>query len=313
MSLAFGALAAAIMVPVNRPDSAVNLAPSEPLSWSKMESWLDELEEEKVAEPEALEKVREQVQQLRDHDNKDWFSHSSLEATDSLAEQLRQSINELGKNAHTAERTLSSLQKFQDDLSATTRDNLVQKYQDALKNLASNQLSPNSELLKQLQSINPAQLKQLSTEQLQRLSNQLKNSAGACKQCLGMGDGELPYGWEQGLDLITLREGNAYPLGSGQIPGRGGVSRGPGTAPITLSETPTNLRTNNPEQVRTDDYSRASLGDTLSISDGQHEVDTTITGPTTAGSIESTGSGGDRIWRDSLMPNEKEILRKFFE
>ncbi|MEM7143695.1 MAG: hypothetical protein AAF591_01080 [Verrucomicrobiota bacterium] len=309
--LVSGAIAAALLVPIKITDPADHLAPSEPLSWSKMESWLDELEEEEVAEPEALEKIREQVQQLRDHDNNEWFSHSSLEATDNLAEQLRQSINELGKDAHTAERTLSSLQNFSDELSATNRDNLINKYQEALKGLASNQLSPNFELLKHLQNIDPAQLKQLNPEELQRLSQQLKKSAGACKQCLGMGNGELPYGWETGLDLLNM--GEAPPRAGGLRPGRGGITRGPGTAPITLSDTPTDLRTNNPEQVQTNDYSRASLGDTLSITDGQHEIDETITGPTTAGSIESTGSGGDRIWRDSLMPDEKEILKRFFE
>ena len=99
----------------------------------------------------------------------------------------------------------------------------------------------------------------------------------------------------------------------GQMPGRGGVQRGPGPAPLFLGDEETNLGTNNIEGVENQDFSKAAPGQVLGIGQAEHEIDETKTGPQQAGSVGSTGQGGDTIWRESLMPSEKAVLKRYFK
>lgn len=113
------------------------------------------------------------------------------------------------------------------------------------------------------------------------------------------------------LALINGGQGTASRPGEG--PGRGGVSRGPGTAPITLADEASDLGTVKLEAVSNQDLSRALPADVVGISEGEHELDQSGTGPRTAGDIGSAGRGGETVWRDTLAPEEKAILKQFFE
>jgi hypothetical protein len=42
-------------------------------------------------------------------------------------------------------------------------------------------------------------------------------------------------------------------------------------------------------------------------------VDESKVGPSDGGGTNAKGKGGDRVWKDSLLPNEKKALKKFFE
>ena len=52
---------------------------------------------------------------------------------------------------------------------------------------------------------------------------------------------------------------------------------------------------------------------TLGIQDGKHEVDKTVTGPTAAGAVQNQGQGGEQVWRESLTPEEKAVLKRVFK
>ena len=95
-------------------------------------------------------------------------------------------------------------------------------------------------------------------------------------------------------------------------PGRGGITRGPGEAPISLGE-PQHLGTQNFEAVQNPDLSRAAPGDLISLSQSKHDIDKSKIGPQQAGAIKSTGRGGDTIWKESLLPAEKELLKRYFK
>ena len=45
----------------------------------------------------------------------------------------------------------------------------------------------------------------------------------------------------------------------------------------------------------------------------KHEIDETKTGPREAGAVKSVGQGGETIWRESLMPDEKAVLKRYFK
>jgi hypothetical protein len=50
----------------------------------------------------------------------------------------------------------------------------------------------------------------------------------------------------------------------------------------------------------------------LQIQDGEHTRDGSASVPSIGGDA-SKGSGGDRIWRESLAPDEQRALKKYFE
>jgi hypothetical protein len=65
--------------------------------------------------------------------------------------------------------------------------------------------------------------------------------------------------------------------------------------------------------LETKDLSRAAPGDLLELQDGEHDVDRSGSKITQGGNTEATGKGGDRVWRESLNPDEQRVLKRFFE
>ena len=98
----------------------------------------------------------------------------------------------------------------------------------------------------------------------------------------------------------------------GKGPGRGGITRGPGPAPMFFGDE-SDLKTNNLEGVQNKDFSKAAPGEILGIGEAEHEIDETKVGPREAGAVKSVGQGGDTVWRESLMPDEKAVLKRYFK
>jgi hypothetical protein len=61
------------------------------------------------------------------------------------------------------------------------------------------------------------------------------------------------------------------------------------------------------------DMSKAQLGTLLNLQDGKHDVDKTYAGPQAAGRTENQGQGGQQVWRESLTPEEKAVLKRVFK
>lgn len=186
---------ASIFVPIQGVLAAAaknNLPPNEPAAWEQMEEWLDELEEENLIDDKSLEEAREKIDELREQPEDDWFSHSSMEATDSLKESLGRDLQEMSRDLATLERDLNALQNFSSQMSEEAKQMMMNEYSEALKELGLNNMELNKDLAKQLkqmqdamqeamkkQGMTPSEaaqqmLSQLSPEQLQQLREQLK-------------------------------------------------------------------------------------------------------------------------------------------
>ena len=61
------------------------------------------------------------------------------------------------------------------------------------------------------------------------------------------------------------------------------------------------------------DISRALPRELVKIGTGSHNVDKAKVGPRDAGTVKSTGSGGEAVWRDALLPKEKSALKRYFK
>ncbi|MDF1751672.1 MAG: hypothetical protein P1U89_02735 [Verrucomicrobiales bacterium] len=171
----------AIFVPIpNLQAKAGNLPPNEPGAWKQMEEWLTALEEENLIDEASLESAQEKIDELRQQPEDEWFSHSSMEATDSMRDALGRDLQDAARDLQALERDLAALENYSGKMSEEAREMLMKEYDEALKNLGLNNMKLNQDLMKQLQNmdlsqLSKEQLNQLSKEQLQKLREQLKS------------------------------------------------------------------------------------------------------------------------------------------
>jgi hypothetical protein len=307
-----GCLAAALWIPI--APGSIALPEVEPQAWEQMDQWLEKLNDQQVITPEEKAEQAGKVTELREQPKEKWFSHDSLHASDTLKEQLQREIQKLGQDMQNAERSLNALENYADQLSQAAKDKLLKEFNEAVEGLKGNSLEMDPQLLKELAEMDLKNLKSMSKEQLDQLRKSLKEKAGACEG-LGQGQGFLGDGEGDDDKLAEMlgELGTGDGEGEGDQPGKGGISRGPGTAPLTLSNEENRFDTAKREAVSNTDLSRAQLGTQLGIQDGKHEVDKTYGGPAAAGNVGSAGQGGEQVWRDSLTPEEKAVLKRVFQ
>lgn len=304
------------------PVSTTAIAPppnAEPQAWQQMEEWLSKLEEEKLITPEEKEEQAAKIADLRDQPPEKWFSHDSLHASDTLKDQLQRDMARLSQNLSRLERSLNALQNHAEQLSQTSKDQLLSDIGETLRDLQKSGLELHPDLLKELKNAAPENLSSLSPEQLNELKDTLKKGAEGMS---GLGSNPGFLGDGTGADdelaemLRQMGEGNmpnAFQDGKDSQPGEGGISRGPGTAPLTLADEENNFGTNKSEAVSNPDLRHAQLSTQLGVQDGQHKVDKTYQGPTAAGQTTHTGQGGEQVWRDTLTPEEQAVLKRVFK
>lgn len=73
------------------------------------------------------------------------------------------------------------------------------------------------------------------------------------------------------------------------------------------------LGTSNIEQVTNPDLERAAPGEVLGLGETEHEIDEEGFQRQSSGDIKNKGRGGDAVWRESLMPTEKKLLKRYFQ
>lgn len=265
----------------------------EPIAWTQLESWLQTLDQAKILDQPALEKLKEQVDDLRHQPEQDWYSQSSLEAGDALRQQTGQSLRDLEANLQKSSDLIAQAQRA-GQMSASDLQAVSASLREAAQGMLSGNLPLNKELAGQLRNFDPSTLKAMSAEQMQALRQRLISGAKICSQCVG------PNATQPGLSKTGER-----PSGH---PGGGGP------APLTLDNQPENLHTRRNEGDSNADPARALPAEVIAIAKGKHTVDkTTPAGPVEAGAISSAGEGGDAVWRDSLTPDEREVLEKYFK
>lgn len=304
-------LALALWIPI-APDAAA-LPTVQPQAWEQMDQWLEKLKAEKVITPEEKAEQAAKVEALREQPKEKWFSHESLHASDTLKEQLQREVQKLGQNMNHAERSLNALQNYADKLSQESKERLLKEFDEAVEGLKGSSLEMDPALLKELADMDLKSLKSLSGEQLDQLRKSLKDKAGAIEG-LGKDPGFLGDGEGEDDELAEkLGKMGRGSDGYEDEPGSGGITRGPGTAPLTLSDEENRFDTSKREGLSNTDLSHMQVGTTLGIQEGKHEVDKTYKGPTAAGKVSSTAQGGEQVWKDSLTPEEKAVLKRVFE
>jgi hypothetical protein len=300
-------LAAGVWMPMAARQAAVSNPPEEPQAWKQLSAELDHLTKEEVVDEKYLEETRRKLEELKSQEEEQWFSHSSLEATDSLKKAHRAETERVERELGKADKALGALEKNAGSMGEAEKNRVMEEFDQALQGLQNGAMKPNPELLEQMRKMDLKNLGDLSPEQLQQLRENLRKHAKGMKGQEGeAGDwqDELLAGDGEG-------EGNGGKPGDGD--GAGGVDRGPGHAPGVLGAEKDKLETGEMAALEAKDLSRAAPGDLLELQDGEHEVDRSGSVITGGGDTQATGKGGDRVWRESLDPDEQRVLKRFFE
>lgn len=316
-----GSIALALWLPLASDVQATNTPAMEPQAWQQMEEWLDKLEEEKLLTPEEKEEQMAKISDLREQAPEKWFSHDSLHASDTLKEQLQRDMAKIAQNLSTLERSMNLLKNHSDKLSQAAKEQLLKDFDEALKELQNSPMDIHPDLLKELAQIDPKNMPAMSNEQMQKLRDAMKQGAKGLKEMaqqnpgfLGDGEGEEDELAEMLGELGQGRggEGQEGEGEEGDQPGKGGVNRGPGSAPLSLAPNENDFGTQKNEAVSNSNLDHAQASTMLNIKDGKHEVDKTYNGPTSTGSAQE-GKGGEQVWRDTLTPEEKAVLKRVFK
>lgn len=311
-------LGAGLLIPLHRllPAPAT---PDQPQAWERTESELAKLEEEKVVDQEYIEEVRKKIEDLRAQDPQEWFSHASMEATDNMRKEHKAEAKRLEREMSQASKALEALQS-NPQLADKEKARMANEFDQAMKGMQNGAMKPNPALLEQLKGLDPNHLGKLTPEQLQQLQQNLKKNAEQL-QCQGQqGEGGQGDEW---LDELLADgsepgeggegQGQGEGEGEGEEPGKGGINRGPGHDPNLLGKASKELETGDMQGLKATDLSRSLPGDLLEVQDGKHDVDTSASKVSGGGDVSDTGKGGDRVWKDSLDPQEQKALKKFFE
>jgi hypothetical protein len=321
--VALAILAVGLFIPISAKTQIDPPPSSQPQAWNEIESQLEKLTEEAMVDDSYIEEMEKRLEQLRAQDERDWFSHSSLEATDSLKETQRANIDKLQQDLTEAQNSLESLNEKDGALDSTQRQKLAENFEKALEDIQKGEMKPNPELLEKLSQLDPENLGNLSPEKLEQLKENMQKLQESLENAQ-QGEGQEEDWNEQLLgdqgegncENGNCKDGNCLGggecKGEGDKPGNGGVDRGPGHDPNVLKNEKEVLDVGELTSLEAKDLSRATPGDLLQIQDGEHTRDGSASVPSIGGDA-SKGSGGDRIWRESLAPDEQRALKKYFE
>lgn len=287
----FALLAAGVWIPVAARRTAEHTPPDQPQAWKQLAAELENLSISEVVEETYLEETREKLDELRAQAEQEWFSHSSLEATDSLEKSHHAETARMARDLGTAERALGELQKNTGSGGEAEKNRLMEEFDQASKALRNGAMKPNAELLEQLRKMDLKNLPDLSPDQLRQLRENLEKHGQCLAEC--QGPGENPA--------------------AGNTAGNGGVNRGPGHDPNVLGAEKAALDTGEMAALEAKDLSRAAPGDLLELQDGEHEMNREASKLSVGGNTEATGKGGDRVWKESLDPDEQRALKRFFD
>lgn len=294
-------LAAGLFLPIAAKGSATAGGPEEPQAWRQLTSELDHLTQEEVVDEKYLEETRKRLEELKSQEEEQWFSHSSLEATDSLKKSHRAESERVERELGRAEKALGELEKNAGTASQAEKNRLMEEFDQALQGLQNGAMKPNPQLLEQMKQLDLKDMAKLSPEQMQQMRENLKKHAEAMKKGKGEGEGD---DWSD-----ELLDGE----GEGENEGAGGLNRGPGKGSGVLGAEKDGIETGKLTGLQAKDLSQATPGDLLELQDGEHEVDDSASKTSAGGDTEATGKGGDRVWRDALDPAEQRTLKRFFE
>lgn len=331
VALVAGMLAAGALVPVADADAPRGLPERPPVDAETVARWVEELRHERAIDESSAEEVAARVDELVSRPRERWYEHAGLEAAAHLREQTAADIEALARDLAAAGSAAEALAGA-DPLAPRDAAAAKARLADAAARLAADGLRPSATAAAELAKRSPEGLGELSPEDLARLAEALAANRTALREALARsggfdldafdagepcpdcgGDGTCRHG-ATGKPCAKCGKAHcaACAAKAGSKAGRGGISRGPGTAPLSLGEERA-LGTERSERVTAPvDVERGAAGELLEVLDGEPAREEDWTGPTDGGAA-ADGGGGGAVRVDELLPHERATLRRYFK
>jgi hypothetical protein len=303
-------LAAAALVPISRPMVAKERVIEKPSSLQQVDAWMEKLREEKIADERDLETLQGKMDEILQRPAENWYEHASLEAADHLRDQTGETLNNMAKNFAKAAGAMNQMGALQPGEKSDMADQAEEEFRKAMEGLSSGSLKSSPSAMGELKNLDPSALKSMTSDQLKQMADHLAQNADLARQLTEGTKWEMSEEMIQGL---CNKEGE----GKGKQrpgPGNGEIQRGPGEAPLTLGMDGSPVDPTKQEALKSNlDLQRAAISDVTGVSNGQHQVDKGAFQNQSGGTLQTIGQGGDAVWTDSLLPSEREVLRKYFK
>jgi hypothetical protein len=287
-------LAVAGFIPISKAQEPKSAPLTPPLAWKEVDDWLRGVEKKELASPETVSAWEERLNRLRRQPESAWYGHGSLEAGDTLHQQLEAGLRSMGNDMDEAADALDTLESVggkSHDAEAGAAD---QQLDRAMQRLEAGSVPLNPKLLSELKGLKGTHGRKLSLAELEKLRQRLREGSGFCRLSIR----------ECKLGHKDCKDGRC----------RGyGVQRGPGSVPLDLESEASRTTSNKMEGVSNEDLQNAALGETIGLTRTAHRVDRHgRTVPMTGGAVTAAPAGGEAVWRDTLTPDEERVLQKYF-
>ncbi len=298
-------LALAGLIPVKAPPRprAEITQKSPPLE--RLEEIVRQLEPTHSVDERALEALRDQVEQLARRDPEEWYNHAGLEASESLLQQTELGLDELANHMSAAATAMDEMAGAGEHTGSSTED--AAGLEAALHGVEHGRMPGAGDVTQRLRN---AATRQLDPAAARKLADALRKNADFLQQLAEGGESRQ-------MQIAQLGAGSTpgNPGGdAGDEPGQGGVSRGPGTAPLTIAQNPSTAEAGAEGALNGFDPERAALGDAAGQSVGQHKIDReTAEKQAAGGGVTTPGSGGETAWTQQLTPAERRAVKRTFE
>lgn len=288
---AFCLLAGAAFMPVPAPATYEARITEKPSALRQIEQWTETIEEHELAEPEALERLKEAVAALAEQSPENWYDHGSLEAADRLRGSMESALREMARELAGLDSALASAEQS-GGLTPEQARQLAHAAEQAAARLDSGALGLESrfaEAFGQMQEMGAGEC-----EGMGELRACLQGGIQGAGECLGTGWGD---DWEE----------------FGDQPGFGIGKGDADSAPLIVGE-PTEFHQGPEEALEPGgEEQERVLGDLI----GMEFVE-----PETARDFAAGGSGGALahdetaplpVSRSNLIPSERQAVQRYFD
>ena len=290
-------LAAAALFPVRERETRPAPPTAQVPAWSEVEEWVETMAETGTPDPEALERFREELDELLARPPEERFSHASLEAADNLRDRVEQSIGAFAGQLANADRALSESLPNPAPPSPAALDAAAAALQEAVEGLRAGSLPLSGPLSERLAALaNQGALRTIDPSQLSQLQSELRRGVQGAQACLSPLAGE-------GDGTSQQQPG----------PGQGGIQRGPGEAPLALGEAAPPLDSDMLAPLEPGKTDQAALGDTLRTETVAPEADPAGAAAGPAGGWAAGAQGGQAASSAAWLPDESLALQRFYQ
>lgn len=305
---------------------------------SELQELVAELDEAKLLDEEDEQQLNEEIEKLVEETQTTPLTHEKWETVDALRERLKLRVDSAGVSVDAARSAINQLAEAADadllDLDPDQFEELRKQAQETMEKLADSGAFDRmpQELKEQLQRLmkdgkfempsDPGERSELLSELnefLEQESNRLSElrskceGQGQCQNCQKCVDGCVCSGPEDVACLCpNCQNGQCSPSSGNGRPGRGGISRGRGDAPLTWGDESTRENTRFKETILPPGSEDLPQDQVIGLTVAVPDDEAASSAPRSAARGASAATG-DETWRRKIRPRHRAIVRGYFD